>query len=52
MPGVEECFDWLKRVGGLCNGRFVARGRPGSPSVLTTAASNPIRMRNLGMVWC
>ena len=49
---IEECFGWLKTVGGLRKSRFVGREKLDFQFVLTFAAFNLIRMRNLGGGWC
>ncbi len=48
----EECFGWLKTVGGLRKSRFVGREKLGFQFVMSFAAFNLIRMRNLGGVAC
>jgi len=49
---IEECFGWLKTVGGLRKSRFIGRDKLDFQFVLTFAAYNLIRMRNLGVVSC
>ena len=49
---VEECFGWLKTVGGLRKSRFVGKEKLDFQFVLAFAAFNLIRMRNLGVVSC
>ena len=49
---VEECFGWLKTIGGLRKSPFVSREKLGFQFVLTFAAYNLVRMRNLGVVSC
>lgn len=49
---IEECFGWLKTVGGLRKSRFIGREKLDFQFVLTFAAFNLIRMRNLGVVSC
>jgi IS5 family transposase len=47
---IEECFGWAKTVGGLRKSRFVGREKLDFQCVLTMAAYNLVRMRNLGVV--
>ena len=47
---IEECFGWAKTVGGLRKSRLVSREKLDFQFVLTMAAFNLIRMRNLGVV--
>ena len=49
---IEECFGWAKTVGGLRKSRFVGREKLDFQFVLTMAAYNLVRMRNLGVVSC
>ena len=49
---IEECFVWAKSVGGLRKSRFVGREKPDSQFVMTMAAYNLFRMRNLEVVSC
>ena len=49
---IEECFGWLKTVGGLRKSRFIGREKLDFQFVLTFAAYNLVRMRNLGVVSC
>ena len=49
---IEECFGWAKTIGGLRKSRFVGREKLDFQFVLTFAAYNLIRMRNLGVVSC
>jgi len=49
---VEECFGWLKTIGGLRKSPFVGREKLDFQLVLTFAAYNLVRMRNLGVVPC
>ncbi|WP_419621014.1 transposase, partial [Thiolapillus sp.] len=49
---IEECFGWLKTVGGLRKSRFVGREKLEFQFVMSFAAFNLIRMRNLGVVAC
>ena len=49
---IEECFGWLKTVGGLRKSRFIGREKLDFQFVITFAAYNLIRMRNLGVVSC
>ena len=49
---IEECFGWAKTIGGLRKSRFVGREKLDFQFVLTLAAYNLIRMRNLGVVSC
>jgi len=49
---IEECFGWAKTIGGLRKSRFVGRAKLGFQFVMTFAAYNLIRMRNLGVVSC
>ncbi|MEJ2645812.1 MAG: IS5 family transposase [Gammaproteobacteria bacterium] len=49
---IEECFGWAKTVGGLRKSRFVGRAKLDFQFILTMAAYNLVRMRNLGAVSC
>jgi len=49
---IEECFGWAKTVGGLRKSRFVGPEKLDFQFVLSFAAFNLIRMRNLGVVGC
>ncbi|MDT8442613.1 MAG: IS5 family transposase [Desulfuromonadales bacterium] len=49
---IEECFGWMKTVGGLRKSRFIGREKLDFQFVLTFAAYNLVRMRNLGVVSC
>jgi transposase len=49
---IEECFGWAKTVGGLRKSRFIGREKLDFQFVLTFAAYNLIRMRNLGLASC
>ena len=49
---IEECFGWLKTIGGLRKSPFVGREKLDFQFVLTFAAYNLVRMRNLGVVPC
>ena len=49
---IEECFGWAKTIGGLRKSRFIGREKLDFQFVLTFAAYNLIRMRNLGVVPC
>ncbi|MCG8026287.1 MAG: IS5 family transposase [Candidatus Thiodiazotropha endolucinida] len=49
---IEECFGWAKTVGGLRKSRFIGREKLDFQFVLTFAAYNLVRMRNLGVVSC
>lgn len=49
---IEECFGWAKTVGGLRKSRFVGREKLDFQFVLTMAAYNLVRMRNLGVAGC
>jgi len=49
---IEEVFGWLKTVGGLRKSRFVGREKLEFQFMLTLAAYNLVRMRNLGVVSC
>ena len=44
---IEECFGWAKTIGGLRKSRFIGREKLDFQFVLTFAAYNLIRMRNL-----
>jgi Transposase DDE domain len=44
---IEECFGWAKAIGGLRKSRFIGREKQDFQFVLTFAAYNLIRMRNL-----
>ena len=45
---IEDCFGWLKTIGGLRISRFVGREKLDFHFVLGAAAPNRVRMRNLG----
>ncbi len=49
---IEECFGWLKTIGGLRKSRFVGRDKLDFHFVLGAAAYNLARMRNLGVAAC
>ena len=49
---IEECFGWLKTIGGLRKSRFVGREKLDFHFVLGVAAYNLVRMRNLGVAAC
>ena len=49
---IEECFGWAKNIGGLRKSRFIGREKLDFQFVLTFAAYNLIRMRNLKGVSC
>ena len=49
---IEECFGWAKTIGGLRKSRFIGREKLDFQFVLTFAAYNLIRMRNLKVVSC
>ena len=49
---IEECFGWAKTIGGLRKSRFIGREKLDFQFVLTFAAYNLIRMRNLKAVSC
>lgn len=49
---IEECFGWAKTVGGLRKSRFVGREKLDFQFVLTMAAYNLVRMRNLASSSC
>jgi hypothetical protein len=49
---IEECFGWAKTIGGLRKSRFIGREKHDFQFVMTFAAYNLIRMRNLGVVAC
>jgi transposase len=49
---IEECFGWAKTIGGLRKSRFIGREKLDFQLVMTFAAYNLIRMRNLGVVSC
>ena len=49
---IEECFGWAKAIGGLRKSRFIGREKLDFQFVLTFAAYNLIRMRNLKGVSC
>ena len=49
---VEECFGWLKTIGGLRKSPFVGSEKPDFQFVLTFAAYNLVRMHNLRVVPC
>jgi len=47
---IEECFGWAKTIRGLRKSRFIGREKLDFQFVMTFAAYNLIRMRNLGVV--
>ncbi|AOV15914.1 transposase [Acidihalobacter aeolianus] len=49
---IEECFGWLKTIAGLRKSRFVGREKLDFQFVLSAAAYNLVRMRNLGLAAC
>ena len=49
---IEECFGWDKTIGGLRKSWFIGREELDFQFVLTFAACNLIRMRNLKVVSC
>jgi IS5 family transposase len=49
---IEECFGWGKTIGDLRKSRFVGCEKLDFQFVLTFAAYNLIRMRNLGVAGC
>jgi len=49
---IEECFGWLKTIGGLRKSRFIGREKLDFHFVLGAAAYNLVRMRNLGVATC
>ena len=49
---IEECFGWAKTIGGLRKSRFIGREKLDFQFVLTFAAYNLVRMRNLGVASC
>jgi len=49
---IVECFGWAKTIGGLRKSRFIGREKLDFQFVMTFAAYNLIRMRNLGVVSC
>ena len=49
---IEECFGWAKTIGGMRKSRFVGREKLDFQFVLTMAAYNLVRMRNLGVASC
>ena len=49
---IEECFGWTKTICGLRKSRFIGREKLDFQFVLTFAAYNLIRMRNLKVVSC
>jgi hypothetical protein len=49
---IEECFGWAKTIGGLRKSRFIGREKLDFQFVMTFAAYNLIRMRNLAVVSC
>jgi transposase len=49
---IEECFGWAKTIGGLRKSRFVGRERLDFQFLMTFAAYNLVRMRNLGVGAC
>jgi len=49
---IEECFGWAKTVGGLRKSRFIGSEKLEHQFVMTFAAFNLVRMRNLGVAAC
>jgi transposase len=49
---IEECFGWAKTVGGMRKSWFVGRAKLDFQFVLTFAAYNLVRMRNLEVARC
>jgi len=49
---IEECFGWAKTIGGMRKSRFIGREKLDFQFVLTMAAYNLVRMRNLGVASC
>ena len=49
---IEECFGWAKTVGGLRKSRFVGREKLDFQFVLTMAAYNLVRRRDLEVFSC
>ena len=49
---IEECFGWAKTVGGIRKSQFVGREKLDFQFILTFAAFNLVRMRNLGVASC
>ena len=49
---IEECFGRAKTIGGLRKSRFIGREKLDFQFVMTFAAYNLIRMRNLGVKAC
>ena len=49
---IEECFGWLKTIGGLRKSRFIGRDKLDFHFVLGAAVYNRVRMRNLGAATC
>lgn len=49
---IEECFGWLKTIGGLRKSRLVGRDKLDFHFVLGVAAYNLLRMPNLGVASC
>jgi hypothetical protein len=49
---IEECFGWARTIGGMRKSRFIGREKLDFQFVMTFAADNLIRMRNLGGVAC
>lgn len=49
---IEKCFGWGKTIGDLQKSRFVGSQKLHFQFVLTFAAYNLVRMRNLGVVSC
>ena len=49
---IEECFGWLKTIGGLRKSRFVARDKLEFQFVQGAAAYTLVRMLNLGLAVC
>ncbi len=44
---IEECFGWMKSIGGLTRSRFVGRWKLKQQAEITAAAFNLVRMRRL-----
>lgn len=49
---IEECFGWAKTIGGMRKNPLVGRERLDFQFVLTMAAYNLVRLRNMGVVSC
>ena len=49
---IEECCGWAKTIGGMRKSRFVGQAKLDFQFLMTFAAYNLVRMRNLGVSTC